>query len=305
MGAIIERLRFLVRRHPLLYRFRYALITRLGDGFDDEPPASDQAAGAPPAYADVVERLDLEGANRFDDAKRIAFDVSRGHLRGSGLGLTSVATLERIYGGQRVGVCSDYTQVFLGLCQTAGIAAREWGLCSSFEHSALGHVVAEVYCDRADKWIFLDPLYSLYAMRAGEDVPLSVTEIVDLVCAGRAGEIATRLIDPDGKPGAKRDSYVDRYFQPHHAFFLLINNDVFGQDRFLRWVGVLPPAAVHMAMIVAGSYQQYRVYTNATNREEMAARVGRLKGWLRRVTISVLLASAAGVATLLSLARLA
>ena len=307
MGKVRDKLRFLLRRHPLLYRFRYALITRLGDRcFDAVPPAAGTITRPPDEYHAAVRRLDLTGDDGFDDARKIAFDLSRGHRRGPGLGLTSTEALEHIYSGRRGGVCSDYTQVFLGLCLAGGVRAREWGLCASFERSTLGHTLAEVYCHRHEKWAFLDPLYSIYATRPGDDVPLSVTEMVDLVCAGRADDVAIHLIDPDGKPGAKRDHYVDRYFQPDHAFFLLVENDVFGQDAFLKWVGVLPPSIVHLAMIVAGRYQKYRVYANATNRTDMSARIDRLRAWRRRLTLSTLgalAAAAAGVVGLIELAR--
>jgi len=279
-------IRYLVTRQPFLYRLRYALITELGGvDFSGSPePAGDAASGIPREYLATVARLELAGDGDFDDARTIAFDLSRGHRRGPGIGRASVEALERIYSGRAHGVCSDYTQVFLGLCRAAGVAAREWGLCSRFDQHGIGHAVAEIYSPSRGRWIFLDPLFSIYAVGT-DDVPLAVVDMIDLATAGRAERIAIRLIDPEGKPGAKRDAYVARYFDPGHAFFLLSRNEVFAQDPFLAWVRAVPPPVVHLAMILAGRYQRFQVYTNAHNQGAMAERMAALRAWFRRILI--------------------
>lgn len=289
MGSLdlARRLRYLLKRHPFFYRFRYALITEL-DGVDFEaapPDGRESQTNVPREFSDAVSRMDLAGDDGFDDAKQIAFDLSRGHRRGPGLGARSVKTLQQIYAGAVGGVCSDYTQVFLGLCRAAGVAAREWGLCAAFESHVLGHAFAEVYSRRHGKWIFLDPFYSVYAVRRDGSSPLAVTEIVDLVSAGAAGEVAIEIIDDEGKPGVKRDNYLQRYFNPGHAFFLLTHNDVFRQDPFLRWTGIVPLPILHMVMLLSGNYQRFHVYTNGRNRDAMKGRIGELKSWLVRCVI--------------------
>ena len=300
--GVIGKVSFWIRRHPSSYRIRYALITRLGGDEFSAPPATSSGgsstADIPPAFQEAVSRLDLDADPDFADARKLAFDLSRGHRRGPGLGTTSTSALRKIYSGARAGVCSDYTQVFLGLCRAAGVAVREWGMCASFSRSILGHSFAEVYSRKHAKWIFLDPMFSIYAVDAARG-PLSVAEIVDLIGAGSRDSIETRVIDADGYPGERRRTYFDRYFNSDHAFFLLSNNDVFRQDRFLRWIHVVPLPLLHFLMILAGSYQRFHVYTNPQNVRLMTRRVEELRRWFRRSVIMPLVALALAGAVLL------
>lgn len=284
---LARRLGYLLKRHPFWYRFRYALITELAGVEFGAPPIGDVAKDRVPGeLTAIVSRLDLSG-DEFDDARRIAFDLSHGHHRGPGLGTSTVKTLTHIYGGKRGGVCSDYTQVFLGLCRAAGIAAREWGLCARFESHVLGHALAEIFSGRHGKWVFIDPLFSVWASRRGASAPLAVTEMVDLVSAGRPADIVIELIDAEGKPGEKRNTYVERYFNPDHAFFLLTNNDVFKQDTYLRWAKLVPLPIVHAVMLLSGDYQRFHVYVNAHNKDAMARRIEELNSWLRSVSVAL------------------
>lgn len=292
MGSLdlARRLRYLLKRHPFFYRFRYALITELG-GVDFEAGPQDgreSQANVPREFSDAVSRMNLAGNDGFDDAKKIAFDLSHGHHRGPGLGGRSVKTLRHIYESRVGGVCSDYTQVFLGLCQAAGVAAREWGLCASFESHVLGHAFAEIYSERYAKWVFLDPFFSVYAVRRQDSCPLAVTEVIDLVAAGDSDGIVMEIIDAQGRPGKKRDAYLERYFNPDHAFFLLTNNDIFRQDFHLRWAVVVPLPVLHMVMLLSGDYQRFHVFTDTRNKDDMARRVNDLRSWKLRTVVVML-----------------
>ncbi len=287
----------LTRRLPVFYRIRYALITELG-GRDFErrpaPRTETTRQDVPGAFSKIVSGLELADDGSFDDIRKIAFDLSYGHRRGPGLGYESVTTLKRIY-SEKAGVCSDYSQVFLGLCQAASITAREWGVCASFEGRGVGHTFAEVYLEQYGKWVFLDPLYSIYATHRGDSIPLAVTELVDLTTGGRADGIEIKIIEPDWPNQAKRHAYVDRYLKADHIFFLLSNNEVFKQDRFLRWSRAVPPPILHPIMILTGNYQRFHVYANSQNQELMARRVAELGRWRTR-SVMILLAATAMLA---------
>src|SRR5580765_6732411 len=121
-----------IRYFPL--RLRYALIARIGSAriFGEWPRRRVfRPRRVPPLFQRVVRRLDLAGADTLETAKRIAVYLSRGHPRGRCLSTHLTAALEAIR-HHCGGCCSDYAQVFVGLCAAAGVAAREWGLCDGF-----------------------------------------------------------------------------------------------------------------------------------------------------------------------------
>ena len=323
----LDGLRHLARRHPFLYRLRYALIVRF-DGYDvrARPGSSSRALDttAPKAFHDVVKRLGLgDGGDHrigdargmsFDDVRRLAFDLSHGHPRGPGLGVTSTEALQAIYcsperGG--AGVCSDYTQVFLGLCRAAGIPCREWGLTEAFDRRGVGHALTEVFVDVHEakdraaedlemaapgRWVLLDPYLSVYATRRGDDAPLSMAEAIDLTTAGRRDEIEVRAIDDGAASLERRTGYVARYFVPQHRFFVLSNNRVFRQDDWIGRLGFLPLPLVHGAMLVCGVYQRFHLYTNDRNRAQMAAEAARLRRFRRALGVAGWLLLLAGAA---------
>ncbi|MDA8016085.1 MAG: transglutaminase-like domain-containing protein [Thermoanaerobaculia bacterium] len=286
MGSFgwMDRLRHLARRHPFLYRLRYALILRLDDYPFLDPPVTGRAPdeSAPADFLDIVERLGpFDGS--FEDAKRLAFDLSRDHPRGPGLGISSVGALRAVYRAKHhggAGVCSDYTQIFLGLCRAAGIPCREWGLTSTLARRGIGHALTEVFVEDLGSWVLLDPYLSVFATTEGGETPLSMIEAIDLTTAGRRDSIEMRAIDDLAVPPDRRDGYVARYFEPGHLFFVLSNNDVFRQDRYLQRFGFLPLPARHLIMLVAGVYQRFHIYANEQNRRFLTAEVARSRRFL-------------------------
>jgi hypothetical protein len=269
---MFEKIRYLLRRHPFLYRVRFALITKFPRSavFTNESSEEqvDQSK-VPQEFQNVIERLEFSSDRTFQSAKKIAFDLCRGHRRGKGLGCDSVSALGSIYSGTG-GCCSDYSQVYLGLCLAAGIKVREWGMNFDFDVSSksLGHAFNEVHSTEFAKWVFIDSYRSLYATDLQTDQPLGVTEMIDLVTSGMSDQIEFHYIDEDRK-SQKSPQYQDVYLNPTNIFFLISNNHVFHQDNFLRWSRVLPLPFLHGLMFVSGNYQQYFVYTNRHNRELM------------------------------------
>jgi hypothetical protein len=216
----------------------------------------------------------------FASACRIAFDLSRGHRRGRGLSCDSVRALEEIYGG-RGGTCSDYSQVYLGLCAAAGLRVREWGLCDDFRRPTFGHAFNEVYCAKLRQWAFVDPMDSVYAINRRTHLPLSVTELVDLTTARRTDEIEFCRIDDawDGRGGRSPRAV---YLNPGHLFFLMVNNRVFAQDAILRWAGICPLPLLHGTLLALGRYQRFRLYVNRENREATVRKLRAVRFPLRQ-----------------------
>jgi hypothetical protein len=269
---IRTKIKYLLRRHPFLYQIRFALITQFApkEVFDSEYSNKYcEENEIPDEFLDIIVRLGLRKDKTFESAKRIALDLSQGHKRGAGLGCASITTLRLIY-ESKDGVCSDYSQVYLGLCIAAGIKAREWGVVDDLvmKPKTLGHAFNEIYSTEHNKWVFIDSNRSIYAVDKRTNLPLGVTEMVDLATSAQSDQVEFHSIDKDrwGKEGFP---HADLYVNPDNVFFLLSHNCVFKQDKFLRWVDILPLPFLHMLILISGNYQRYLIYTNSQNMELM------------------------------------
>jgi hypothetical protein len=265
-----------VRYFPL--RLRYALIARIGSTriFGERPRRTFfRPRQVPDLLHDTIQRLDLAGTDALNAAKRIARYLSQGHPRGRCLSTHLTAALQAI---QRHcgGCCSDYAQVFVGLCAAAGIGAREWGLCDGFTTMNYGHCFNEVYSAEHRKWVLIDPFLSVYATSHETETPLGVTELVDKVAGGRASDVQFHWID--GTQEAKAAALVSQYyFGRENLFFLTGNYNVFEEDRLLRAGGWLPVSLLHSVLLLLGRYHRFWLYTNPLNRFRVEREMGAVK----------------------------
>ncbi len=278
---LLKKVRRLLNRHPFLYRTRFALITDVASSKEsfDCPSILPRhiASCVPSTFSKKIRSLKLDPTDSFESAKEIAFDLSNGHKRGKGLGRDSPTVLDLIYNGD-AGVCSDYSQVYLGLCTAAGIPAREWGVTEDLlpEKHTLGHAFNEIYSNRLRKWIFIDAYRSLYATDKTTGLPLSVTEIIDFTTAAVDYRIKFHYIDSSQR-GLESYPHECIYLNPRNVYFLLINNRIFEQDKFLARTSFLPLPASHILMFLAGKYQKYMIYTNHHNEKLMAHKLQALR----------------------------
>jgi hypothetical protein len=257
-------------------RLRYALIARVGPprmfgAWPRRRPIRPQRV--PPLLRQTIRRLDLADVGPFEAARRIARYLSRGHPRGKCVSTHLSGALDAIR-RHRGGCCSDYAQVFVGLCVGAGIAVREWGLCDGFRTMQRGHCFNEVFSAEYGKWVFIDPFLSVFATSATE--PLSVTEVVDAVAAGRAHDVEFRWIDEAQRAKAVR-SVSEYYLRPDNLFFLTGHYNVFEEDRLIRAVGWLPTSVLHCLMLLLGRYHRFWLYTNAANRRRVEREIAAVK----------------------------
>jgi hypothetical protein len=173
----------------------------------------------------------------------------------------------------RGGSCSDWAQVYGGLCAAAGIPVREWGLCDSFTAMRVGHAFNEIFSAEYGKWVMVDPFVSMYATLDG--TPLGVTELVDYLEAGRGDDIEFHAIDETRR--ARVAELVALYFKKCGHLFFLTHYNVFEQDRIVRAFGWLPTSLLHSLLLVAGRYQRFWLYTNPVNRSQVEQAVGAVK----------------------------
>lgn len=271
------KLRFFMRRWERFYQLRFLLIARIGPPqvFETENVNEwCETRQVPEAYRQVVARLQLDGLSDFEKARRIAYDLSYGHSRGSGLGYDSVSALHHIYHlGE--GLCSDYAQVFIGLCLAANLKAREWGLCNDFVDLKIGHSYCEVWCQELREWVFVDPSRSLYAIDTLDESLLSVRRMVDLSTSGKETRILLKQIDASRTlPTGRIHGRI--FHNGENVFFLLSRNAIFRQDRIMSW-RFCPLVIRHGLLYLLGEYYRYEIYANACNRSLMEEKLLKLK----------------------------
>ncbi|MGH9929499.1 MAG: transglutaminase domain-containing protein [Pyrinomonadaceae bacterium] len=228
----------------------------------------------PSEFHSAISRIDLKGLQTFQKAKRIAFDLAYGHRPGKGLSSDSGRALKFIYAGN-AGVCSDYAQVYTGLCLASGILIREWGLCDDFVATKYGHSFSEVFSSEYDKWVFIDAYRSVYATRQGRTEPMSVIELIDLVTAHLADRIHFRYIVDERRPAGR--PVADVFCNSENIFFLLSDYNVFRQDKALKWANVLPLPLLHFILLITGEYQRFHVYINHDNERVMKEKLRALR----------------------------
>ncbi len=287
-----------LRSHAALHRIRYALRARIGapDIFhSDPPPAVD--ADVPVLFAETARRFGLAGAPpSFETAFELARQLASRTQHGRHLGTTSVNALRRMCTGP-AGVCSDYAQVYMGLCAAVGIACREWGVCERLTGTGMGHTMSEIWCETRRKWIVIDAYCSVFV--EDEGTPLAMTEIMDRVHGGLEARLHARPIDSTGCEPAFREHYVDRYFARNNIVFLLSHYDPFRQDRVIERVAKLPLPLCHAAMILAGVYQRFELYVGgnegSVRRHLMDIRFHVARAALCAGGLAVLLAMGLGV----------
>ena len=264
-------------RHPALLRCRQALITRVGDrgAIDRAPSAEPPDVTAPRPFREILRRVDTSGCDSLESAIAIAFELSSGHRRGPGIQSSTVDALERIY-HRGEGSCSDYSQVFVGLCKAAGVPVREWGASfDAFEnHPLLGHSFCEVYSDRDRRWALLDPFHSFRLVEPGTGRPMGVREVL----AAPVGGCRVTPIDDDVHPLMKHDPYtITRTLEhPSTIFYVLTENDVFAQDRLRAVLPPMPLPLLHAALLGLGRYPRFRVYCRPDEETAVEARLREL-----------------------------
>jgi hypothetical protein len=214
----------------------------------------------PREFRELVFRMKLGDRDGFAKAVLIAFYLSHQHPRGRGLGVTSVEALKEIWAGTG-GVCSDYAQVLLGLCVAAGIPAREWGVSYDLFRTGMGHSFNEVYSRFYQKWVFIDSYRSFYLTDRESGVPLSVPEIVRLPPAALLNHAEVHMVD-DTHLQSKGRPPSDFFSKPANIYFLLSGNNVFRQDKVLRFAGIAPAPVLHLWLLATSNYYHYCLFTD-------------------------------------------
>lgn len=287
-------------------RLRNALLAQLA-----EPGELDWSPLAPPGDyllehvsppAEILQAYQKLGLPDDADSQTKALAIAR-HLaakprRGGALMSNTVDSHRRIL-AEGNGYCADYTQVFLGLAQAAGLGAREWGI-SFGRLGTNGHAFVEFYEEDSGRWIFLDPFYRFYAVDAVSGESLSAFEFMSAVEGDRPLPRLLGLDQQDLSPevSERRMRFYGRGIQ---AYYLWWGDNVFSyfDHPVVRWLTPVSRPLEQLAAILFGLHPEIRIPGLDGNQREVSALL-RLKSGLYTVLLVELIGAVLLITLLLT-----
>ena len=238
-----------IRRHPLLFYIRYILMSRNNKAINSDGIGCfndiNEMASVPLIFFEVNKLIQLKPeADEFEKALDIAAYLRNNVKGGTGIGLSSEITLQRMLAGKG-GVCSDFSLIFNVFCFINNIKVKEWGCVDRFYQSQYGHTFNEVYSSKFQKWIAIDCHKGLY-FTAITPTPLSALEVFQYLRYGKSLEYnfisayvpksVSRLKDVYGK--TTMPFVIDNY-----------NNKV--NDYYLnKYQKLIPPFLINAMLIL-------------------------------------------------------
>ena len=173
-------------------------IYRSGDKIQGVPAIEKRIAPREPLSAEDVAFFRREiGVDTLNDspwqrANKIRLWLSRHHRQGLP-GLTTRnprEAYEQMKAGQPV-LCGNLAQIYVALCEAAGLTARAVGLSVAVQNGLFGvdtHAGAEVWIPEMGGWIYQDPTFNCYWQI--DDKPASAMLLHDAVMAAKPIEFA-------------------------------------------------------------------------------------------------------------------
>lgn len=246
-----DKIKWIFKRHPLLYYSRYLLLAKnfKGKNSDDVGCYNDINAptDVPQIYFETSEKMALSpGMDAFDKAIAISTYLRTNIKGGPGLSLSSDKTLRLMLEGKG-GVCNDFSQVFNNFCLINGIRVKEWNCVDRFFKTRFGHTFNEIYSPKHQKWIAIDVHQTFYFTPEDSDIPLSAVEIFK---RGRDGQKKVfRFFVPGYE--AKTLDRLNKIYAPTAMPFLTMNYRNSDIDHYLdRFRGKFPVFIISTILIL-------------------------------------------------------
>jgi hypothetical protein len=146
----------------------------------------------------------------------------------------------------------DHSEAFLALASVIGLEARE-------VHT-VGHVTAEFYDKKRDKWIWIDPSYAFMAKNANGEY-LSLTELRDLYFHDQ--KVVFDLFGKDTSSFDYQDQFQYSYYASKNDFSDIMvtwGNNIFEKGTFNRKWGFIPKAIRQFYGLTTGILPAYLKY---------------------------------------------
>ena len=250
-----KTLNWYLRRHPLLYKIRYLLVSKTTSLEAIENFCYNDLNlknNIPPLFFEI-NHLIFSDTNKylsdFEKATTIAVWLKKNIKGGQGLGKSSSTALQKMINGEG-GVCSDFSQIYSNFCVINDIKVKEWGLKNLSNDSAVsgGHSFNEVYCKELQKWVMIDVAKSILFHNGTRDIPLSTLEYIDLKKEKKEINIVSIYANDTFDNSNAKNIFLISKSLP----FVITNYDNKIYDYFLDKLDSFPVSIVHGILIFIG-----------------------------------------------------
>lgn len=250
-----KNLSWYLRRHPLLYKIRFALVSKNSSlasiknyCYND----INNKSSIPPLFFKVNKIIfsdSNENRSDFEKAKTIAIWLKKNIKGGPGLGKSSAAALQKMINGEG-GVCSDFSQIYSNFCVINDIKVKEWGMKSLSKDSTIsgGHSFNEVYCPEFKKWIMIDVGKSILFYCEKNTVPLSTNEYMKF----KKEKKEIHIVAIGANHYVEHQHLKNIFLISNSLPFLITNYNNKTCDYFLDKLGIFPESIIHGIIILMG-----------------------------------------------------
>lgn len=244
-----------LRRHPILYKIRFRLLSKNASKNRIEKFCYNQInkiADIPQIYFElnpfIFEKTKVVLSD-LDKAKQIAIWLRNNCKGGPGLGKSSTLVLRKMIGGEG-GVCSDFSQVFNNFCVINDLKVKEWGLKIQSNDPCIkgGHSFNEIYSKEFQKWILIDVAKSILFHPINPTVPLSVFDLIQSKKENK--EIYFSSFNTKNTLDCKRITAL--YLTSNSSPFVITNYCNKTYDSCLDTLKFLPEPIIHGLLYLIG-----------------------------------------------------
>ena len=250
-----KTLNWYLRRHPVLYKIRFRLVSKKTSLDSIESFCYNdlnKKTNIPPLFFEVNNLIFTcanEDMDDFEKAVKIAIWLKKNVKGGPGLGKSSAMALQKMINGEG-GVCSDFSQIYSNFCVINDIKVKEWGMKSLSKDSNVsgGHSFNEVYCKELQKWIMIDVAKSVLFYDVNKEIPLSTLEYIHLKKEKK--EITIANISANGSTD---NHNVNNIFLVSKSLpFVITNYNNKTYDYFLDKLDFFPESIIHGILFLIG-----------------------------------------------------
>jgi hypothetical protein len=250
-----KTLTWYLRRHPLLYKIRFRLVSKKACWNTIETYCYNDInnkSSIPPLFFEInnlIFKGNSQELNDFEKAKTIALWLKNNIKGGPGLGKSSATALQKMINGEG-GVCSDFSQIYNNFCVINDLKVKEWGMKNLSNDSTVsgGHSFNEVYCKEFQKWIMIDVVKSIVFYHIDPNVPLSTLEFIHL--KKQKKKITMMSLNENG--AISNTNAKNIFLLSDSLPFIITNYDNKSYDFFLEKLDFFPVSIIHGLLIIIG-----------------------------------------------------
>jgi hypothetical protein len=244
-----------LRRHPLLYKIRFRLVSKNSSIDSIENFCYNdinKKSNIPPLFFEInnlIFKDSIDDLADFEKALKIATWLKNNIKGGPGLGKSSTTALSKMIKGEG-GVCSDFSQIYNNFCVINDLKVKEWGMKNLSNDSTVsgGHSFNEVYCKEFQKWIMIDTAKSIVFHYVDKNIPLSTFEFIQL-------KKDNKKISPsnfNATISICNDNINNIFLTSSSLPFIITNYNNKTYDYFLDKLDFFPESIIHGIVFLMG-----------------------------------------------------